>query len=53
MVWRRSTRVEITVSFIEVMIIKTWRAAQSAVQVGTRRMFSRGNEGSQEEMKTK
>jgi hypothetical protein len=31
-------RVEITISFIEVMIIKTWRAGQSAVQVGTRRI---------------
>jgi hypothetical protein len=30
--------VEIIVSFIEVMIIKTWRAVQIAVQVGTRRI---------------
>jgi hypothetical protein len=36
--WRRSTHVEIIVSFIEAMIIKTWRAAQSAMQVGTRRI---------------
>jgi hypothetical protein len=37
-VWRRSTHVEIIVSLIEVMIIKSWRAAQSAVQVGTRQI---------------
>jgi hypothetical protein len=36
--WKRSMGVEIIVSFIEVMIIKTWRAIQSVVQIGTRQI---------------
>jgi hypothetical protein len=37
-VLRRYTRAEIIVSYIEVLIIRTWIAVQIVVQVGTRRI---------------